>query len=53
MQKLLAMAGMTLGGYLGWLAGAPIGIFTAFILSIVGTATGLYAARRVAQQLLP
>jgi hypothetical protein len=53
MQKLLATIGMTVGGYLGWFGGAPIGTFTAFTLSVVGTAAGLYAARRVAQEWLP
>jgi hypothetical protein len=53
MQKLLAMIGMTIGGYLGWFAGAVVGTFTAFMLSMVGTAAGLYAARRVAQEWLP
>jgi hypothetical protein len=53
MQKLLTMLGMTVGGYLGWLVGAPVGIFTAFIVSIVGTAAGVYAARRFAQRYLP
>jgi len=53
MQKLLTMLGMTIGGYVGWLIGAPVGIFTAFILSIVGTAAGVYAARRFAERFLP
>jgi hypothetical protein len=53
MQKLLTMLGMTVGGYVGWFVGAPIGIFTAFTLSIVGTAAGVYAARRLAQPYLP
>jgi hypothetical protein len=53
MQKLLTMLGMTIGGYVGWLIGAPVGIFTAFILSMVGTAAGVYAARRFAERFLP
>jgi len=53
MQKLLTMIGMTVGGYVGWAIGAPVGIFTAFMVSMVGTAVGLYAARRFADRLLP
>ena len=39
----------TLGGWLGWALGAPLGMMTAFFLSIVGTALGVYAARRIAR----
>jgi hypothetical protein len=49
MNKLLGFLGMALGGWAGWAAGAPISIFTAFILSVVGTGVGLWAARRLAQ----
>ena len=52
MQKLLLMTGMTLGGYVGWAIGAPVGVFSAFMVSMVGTAAGLYAARRLADRLL-
>ena len=53
MQKLFTMMGMTVGGYIGWAIGAPVGIFTAFMVSMVGTAAGLYAARRLADRFLP
>ena len=53
MQKLFTFIGITIGGYVGWFIGAQVGIFTAFMLSIVGTGAGLYAARRMAQQFLP
>ena len=45
MNKLLAFLGMTIGGWAGWAIGAPISIFTAFILSMVGTGLGLWAAQ--------
>ena len=47
MTKLLAFVGMTIGGWIGWALGAPISIFTAFILSMVGTGVGLWAGRWV------
>ena len=51
MNKLLSFLGATIGGYAGWALGALAGVMTAFFLSVIGTAVGVYAARRVAQQL--
>ena len=48
MNKLLAFFGMTIGGWLGWALGSPMGLFAAFILGIVGTGVGLYFGRKVA-----
>ncbi|HEX6913572.1 MAG TPA: hypothetical protein VF142_24410 [Longimicrobium sp.] len=47
MGKLLALLGMTIGGWMGWAVGARFGLFAAFILGVVGTAAGLYLGRRV------
>jgi hypothetical protein len=52
MQKLLVLVGTMVGGSLGWAIGAPVGLMTAFLLGVVGTAVGLYLSRRVAQYLL-
>jgi len=52
MKGILNFAGMTLGGWLGWALGAEVSIFTAFIVSVVGTGLGLYAAQRVTRSLL-
>jgi hypothetical protein len=43
--KLLAMLGATVGGWIGWWAGAHDGLFVASLLSLVGTAGGIYGAR--------
>ena len=48
MTKVLAFFGMSIGGWIGWALGAPMGFFAAFILSIVGTGFGLYVGRRIA-----
>jgi len=48
-SKLLGFIGATLGGYVGWWLGAPVGTMTAFAVSIVGTGVGVYAGRRLAQ----
>lgn len=52
MEKLLVILGTTLGGWAGWWAGAHVGMMTAFMLSIVGTGVGLYAARRLVRDYL-
>ncbi len=49
MEKLLILFGLTVGGWLGWAAGARFGIFAAFVLSIVGTALGLVVGRKIAR----
>ena len=47
MKKILDLIGMTAGGWIGWTAGAAVSMFTAFMLSMVGTGVGLYAVRRL------
>ena len=44
--KWVGWIGATVGGYAGWYLGAPVGIMTAFMLSMVGTGAGLYLGRR-------
>jgi len=46
-KRILDLIGMTVGGWVGWALGATISIFTAFIVSMVGTGLGLYAVRRL------
>ncbi|MES2521355.1 MAG: hypothetical protein V4617_01565 [Gemmatimonadota bacterium] len=36
-------------GSLGWYAGEFIGLFSAFIGSVVGTGVGVYAGKRLAE----
>jgi hypothetical protein len=45
--KLLSFVGATAGGWVGWAMGAWAGVFTAFVLSMVGTAAGVYVGRRI------
>ena len=51
MSKLLAFVGASIGGYAGWALGAPVGIMTAFVVSVVGTGIGIHAGRRLSQHL--
>ncbi len=39
---------MTIGGWAGWALGAPFGTMTAFIVSMIATGIGAYAAVRIA-----
>jgi hypothetical protein len=52
MSKLAAFIGATIGGTIGWYLGALVGTFTAFMVSIVGTGIGIYAARRAIEEWL-
>lgn len=53
MKRLLNLVGMTIGGWLGWQLGALVSFFTAFIVSMVGTGLGLYAAQQALRRLMP
>jgi len=45
------LGGAVGGGLAGWLA-SPLGMFGAFMISLVGTAAGIYFTRRFARQYL-
>ncbi len=46
MLKLLVLIGTSAGGAVGWWLGSHVGLLAAGFLSLVGTALGLYWARR-------
>ncbi len=46
MTRLIVLVGATAGGWLGWWLGERFGLMTAFLVSLVGTAAGVYFARR-------
>jgi hypothetical protein len=50
--KILAILGATVGSAIGWWLGAHVGMMTAFLVSVLGTAVGVYAGRRIAATLL-
>ncbi len=52
MSTLLGWTGATVGSAVGWWAGTSYGMFTSFILSMVGTGLGLYLGRRMASRFL-
>lgn len=53
MKGLIVTLLASLGGALGWWLGAFEGTMTAFFLSIIGTAVGVYFARRLIVEYLP
>lgn len=50
MVKILGFAGSFVGSSVGWWLGAFIGTMTAFLLSVVGFAAGIYFGRRIAAE---
>ncbi len=52
MSKLLVFFGAIVGSWLGWWLGGLVGVMTAFLLSVVGTAGGVYFGRWIARQYL-
>lgn len=53
MTKLCILIGTTVGGYAGWALGAPVGLFTAFALSMVGTGVGMFYGRKIGKHYEP
>jgi hypothetical protein len=49
MEKLLVMLVSTVGSAAGWWLGAHVGIMTAFMVSIVGLALGVWGGRKLAR----
>jgi predicted esterase YcpF (UPF0227 family) len=45
MKTVLVLVGSSLGGWAGWSLGQHFGMTSAFMVSLVGTALGVYAAR--------
>ena len=50
MGRLFAFIGMTVGGWIGWALAERFGLYAAFLLSLVGTAAGLYYGRVLARR---
>ncbi len=52
MKGILNFLAMAAGGWIGWFIGAPLGLFTAFVVSMVGTGVGLWVAIRFTKAML-
>ena len=53
MNWLIIVVGTAMGGGIGWWLGAHIGVMTAYIMSIVGTAASYYYCRRFIREHMP
>jgi len=53
LRKIIKLIAATLGGSAGWWLGDHLGIMTAFFLSVIGTAVGVYLAQQWVTQYLP
>ncbi len=52
MSTFFAVIGSTIGGWVGWVVGAKIGVMTGYFISTVGSAAGVYYGRRFYDGLL-
>jgi ABC-type lipoprotein release transport system permease subunit len=52
-KTLVVMLVSTITGTIGWYLGALFGVMTAWMLSVVGTAIGVYYSRKWAIEYLP
>jgi len=50
MKMILTSGGAIIGGWIGWWLGDKVGFFTAWCVSCIGSAAGLYGARIVIRQ---
>ena len=50
MRKLMSFIGVTIFSSIGWSLGEKVGMFTAIMLSIVGTGVGMYAGYKAAER---
>ena len=53
MKGFLNFFGISVGGWIGWAIGAQVSIFTAFMVSMVGSGVGLFYSQRAIRRLLP
>jgi hypothetical protein len=50
--RFLSIAFAVLGGWAGWRIGMHVGLLTAYFASVAGTTGGIFAGRRLAENLL-
>jgi hypothetical protein len=52
MKKVLVILSISIGGWIGWWFGEYFGFMTAYFLSVVGAAAGLYFSRKIMRRYL-
>jgi len=53
MERIIVLLASTITGGIGWWIGERVGMTTAFIVSIIGTAAGVYLGRKFVREYLP
>ena len=46
-EKMFALIGATLGGWIGWAVGSPLSFYAGLFASLLGTGVGIWFARRI------
>ncbi|HET7276420.1 MAG TPA: hypothetical protein VFI91_14720 [Longimicrobiaceae bacterium] len=49
MTRFLSFFGASVGGWVGWIAGAQISFMAAFMIGMIGTGLGMYFGRKIAR----
>jgi hypothetical protein len=52
MKRVLVILSISIGGWIGWRLGKYFGFMTAYFLSVVGAAAGLYFGRKIMRHYL-
>ena len=52
MKMILTSGGAIIGGWIGWWLGDKVGFFTAWCVSCIGSAAGLYAGREIVRRFM-
>ena len=52
MTKICGSLGAFLGSSVGWWVGSQAGMMTAFVVSMIGTGLGIWAGRRIADNMV-
>lgn len=47
LERMFGLIGAALGGWLGWAVGSPFSIYAGLFASLLGTAAGIWFARRI------
>ena len=50
-KPLVLMIAVSLGSWLGWVVGRPLGLMVAYFIAVAGASAGLYVGRRIQDQL--
>jgi hypothetical protein len=50
MERMLALHGATLGGWLGWAVGSTLSLYAGLVVSLVGSGLGIWLAGYIVRE---